>query len=232
MGGSVVYASMSIHSRRALGLVGITGLVLVCSMALGAQTRAGHRRSGRSSRGAPLVHRQRRRRGARGLRACRNRQQPRLGVPASGVHRARLPRDHLRPARISDRSVADPSGRAARHRRRRSQRADGPPEDRSVPSGRHSGRRLRRLGLRAVVSPRLRSLVVAQQHRRCSGPGVPGDAAAAENTRFPGDESRHARTGTVLSCVESRGRRSDGGNWSAPRGRPAHSRRPRPFGIA
>lgn len=41
MSGSVVYASMSIYSRRALGPAFIIGLVLVCSVALTAQSQAG-----------------------------------------------------------------------------------------------------------------------------------------------------------------------------------------------
>lgn len=41
MSGSVVYASMSIYCRRALGPALITGLVLVCSVVLTAQSQAG-----------------------------------------------------------------------------------------------------------------------------------------------------------------------------------------------
>ncbi len=157
------------------------------------------------------------------VRPRRDRQQQSLGVSAPGVRVARLSRDHLRPARL--RTIAGRLvGPAAGNRRRRSERADGLPQDRSLPSGRHRGGRFCGVGLRALVTR--------------SGSAVSSSPTALAAFRIPSirKQCRGSERQTFSRCLQTcvswdppiacptRPALNDGENWSEPRGRPARSR--------
>ena len=158
-------------------------------------------------------------------------QQPRLGIPDSGVHRGRVPRDRVRPARV--RAHGDRAGRRpAGHRGRRSSRADGPLKHRSLPPGRHRGRRLRVGRLRAVVSAAAAQPGDREQHRRRAGRGLPGARPADQAAGVQRAAGGCPRARAFVSCRRIRTARGDG--WSssartAPKGRapPAQTMRNR-----
>ena len=148
-------------------------------------------------------------------------QQSRLGLPDSGVRCGGLPRHRVRPARVRPHGPGA-RRRAAGHRGRRSPRADEPSERRSLPSGRHRGRRLRVGGLRAVVSAAAAQPGDRQQHRRRPGRGLPGAGTSNQAAGVQRPAGGPARAGPLISCGQPGGHEAlAGARAHEPRGRGA-----------